>query len=105
MREFYRGFRLLLLGGLGDQHVGFHFLAAAALAHAAHGGRVQVIAADGQPAVGAHGGALVGDVHAVPADVRAQPDVDPGVAGGVAGVSGVEIAADVTRRYSDGAGG
>src|SRR5216684_4291530 len=96
---------LLLLGRLGHQHVGFHFLAAAALTHAAHGGRIQVVAADGEPAVGAHGGALVGHVHALPADFRTQPDVDPGVAGGVTGVAGVEIAADVACRHSDGAGG
>jgi len=77
----------LLLGGLGDEYVGFHFLAAATVAHAAHGRCVQVVAADGKPAVGAHRRALVGDVHALPADFRAQPDIDPGMTGGIIGVA------------------
>src|SRR5882672_5699985 len=94
---------LLLLGRLGNQYVGLHFLAAAALANPAHRRRVQIIAADGQPAIGAHGGPLVGDIDALPADLRSQPDVHPGVAGGfaaVADVAGVEIAADVASRYA-----
>ncbi len=62
---------LLLLGRFGHQHIGFHFLAAAALAHAAHRRRIQVVAAHREAAISAHGGALVGHVHALPTDFRA----------------------------------
>ena len=61
---------LLLQGRLGHQHVGFHLFSAAALAHAAHRRRIEIIAPDGEPAVGAHRGPLVGHIDALPADVR-----------------------------------
>src|ERR1700733_15319695 len=96
---------LLLLGRLRHQHRGLHFFAAAALAHAADRRCVQVIAADGETARGAHRGALVRHVQTVPTDFGAEPGVDPGMARGVVAVARVEIAADVTSGHADGASG
>src|SRR5258705_82918 len=61
-------------------------------------------ASDGQRGIGPPGGTLMGQVDALPADFRPQPDVHPGVAGGfagVAGVAGVDIAAHVASRHTD----
>jgi hypothetical protein len=51
----------MLLGRLGHQHLRLHFFAAAAVAHTAHRRSVEIIAADGEPAVGAYRRPLVSD--------------------------------------------
>src|ERR1700760_4683408 len=96
---------LLLLRRLCHQHRGLHFFPAAALSHTANRCRVQVIAADGETAVSTHCGALVRHVQTVPADFRAEPGIDPGVAGGVVAAARVQISADVTSGHADGASG
>ena len=80
-REFSAS--LLLLGRLGDHHVGFHFFTAAAVAYAAYRRRIQIVATDGEPAIGADGGSRMGHVHALPPDFGPEPHIDPRMARGL----------------------
>ena len=92
---------LLLLRRLRNHYMGFHALAAAALADAPHRRCVQIIASDRQPAVRADRGSPVGDIEALPAPVLPEPDVHPGMAGRIIAVAGEDVPAHVAGREAN----
>src|SRR5690606_24594165 len=85
-----------------DSHVDAHLhrFLAAAMAHAARRPGESVVASHRQAAVAVILEARVGDVDADPSR-RAfvlHPDIDPGVAGGVARAAGIDVSGNVARR-------
>src|ERR1700744_2268891 len=78
---------LLLERRLGHQHVRLHPLPAASLTYAPHRRRIEVIAAHREPAIGADRRALMRHVQTAPPVIGPEPDIAPGMAGGIAALA------------------
>src|ERR1044072_1075249 len=89
---------LLLLGGGADADRDLHFLGTATPSHAADRACVQIISTHRQAAMTAIRGRTMGHIDGQPALLAAGPNIDPGVAGDLAVLARVKVAADVAGR-------